>query len=95
MHPTQQNQTDQYSREEYESRIMQKTKRASKLTHLHHLTSNVTETVQTFPTYIKAATRNFLSKGAAGVIIAEQVPTNVWESGSYKYTPSIFSYYDM
>ncbi|KAF1967585.1 GDSL-like Lipase/Acylhydrolase [Bimuria novae-zelandiae CBS 107.79] len=57
--------------------------------------NNVTEVVQTFPTYIEAAARKFLSLGAKSVIISEQVPNNVWESGSYARTPSIFSYYDL
>jgi rhamnogalacturonan acetylesterase len=57
--------------------------------------SNVTEIVQTFPSYIETAARRFLSLGAASVIISEQLPTNVWESGSYSYKPSIFSYYDL
>lgn len=37
----------------------------------------------------------FLSKGAAGVVISEQLPNNVWEFGSYSYKPKIFSYYDL
>ncbi|KAL5378388.1 hypothetical protein DPSP01_009147 [Paraphaeosphaeria sporulosa] len=57
--------------------------------------NNVTEIVQTFPTYIETAAKKFLSLGAASVIISEQLPTNVWESGSYSYKPSIFSYYDL
>jgi rhamnogalacturonan acetylesterase len=57
--------------------------------------SNVTEIVQTFPTYIEAAARKFLERGAASVIISEQLPTDVWQSGSYSYKPSVFSYYDL
>lgn len=57
--------------------------------------SNVTEIVQTFPTYLETAARKFLSLGAAGVIVSEQLPTNVWQSGSYAYKPSIFSYYNL
>lgn len=57
--------------------------------------SNVTEVVQTFPTYIEAAAKKFLSLGAASVIISEQLPNNVWESGSYERKPTIFSYYDL
>ena len=57
--------------------------------------SNVTEVVQTFPTYIETAARKFLSLGAASVIISEHLPTNVWDSGSYSRTPTIFSYYDL
>ena len=57
--------------------------------------SNVTEIVQTFPTYIEAAAKKFLSLGAASVIISEQLPNNVWESGSYSRTPTVFSYYDL
>ena len=51
--------------------------------------------MQTFPTYIKEASKRFLSSGAAGIIIAEQLPNNVWEFGNYSYTPKIFSYYDL
>ncbi|KAL6704803.1 hypothetical protein ACN47E_007607 [Coniothyrium glycines] len=57
--------------------------------------NNVTEVVQTFPTYIKSAARKFLSLGAAGVIISEQLPTNVWESGDYTFKPTAFSYYGL
>ncbi|KAF2028693.1 SGNH hydrolase, partial [Setomelanomma holmii] len=53
--------------------------------------NNVTETVQTFPTYLKNASRNFLELGAAGIIISEQLPNNVWESENYSRTPTIFS----
>jgi rhamnogalacturonan acetylesterase len=59
------------------------------------LNSNATEIVKTFPAYIKAAASNYLSLGAAGIIIAEQLPTNVWESGEYSFKPSRFAYYDM
>ena len=57
--------------------------------------SNVTEVLQTFPTYIEAAARKFLSQGAASVIISEQLPNNVWETGLYRREPTIFSYYDL
>lgn len=57
--------------------------------------SNTTEVVKTFPAYLEAAAKTFLSLGAAGVVISEQLPNNVWESGKYSYKPSIFSYYDM
>ncbi|KAF2710706.1 carbohydrate esterase family 12 protein [Pleomassaria siparia CBS 279.74] len=56
--------------------------------------TNITEVVQTYPTYVKAASQKFLDLGAAGVIISERLPTNVWESGSYSYTPTIYSYYN-
>ncbi|KAJ4988505.1 rhamnogalacturonan acetylesterase [Stagonosporopsis vannaccii] len=55
--------------------------------------NNATEVVQTFPTYVKAAASKFLSLGAAGVIVAEQLPTNVWESGNYSYSSPVFAYY--
>ncbi|TVY84066.1 Rhamnogalacturonan acetylesterase [Lachnellula suecica] len=55
-------------------------------------TSNVTEIVQTFPTYLKNATEIFLSKGAK-VILSSMTPTNPWEFGNYSYTPTIFPYY--
>jgi hypothetical protein len=58
------------------------------------LVSNVTEVVQTFPTYIKTAARKFLGLGAAGIVVAEQLPTNVWESGNYMYRSPIFAYYN-
>ncbi|KAF2997932.1 hypothetical protein E8E13_005348 [Curvularia kusanoi] len=54
---------------------------------------NVTEIVQTFPTYVKAAASRFIALGAAGVVIAEQLPTNVWESGTYSYNSPVFAYY--
>ncbi|KAF2644681.1 GDSL-like Lipase/Acylhydrolase [Massarina eburnea CBS 473.64] len=57
--------------------------------------NNATEVVQTFPTYIKSASEAFLEKGAAGVVLAEQLPANVWESGSYAYKSPIFAYYSM
>ncbi|KAF1364490.1 SGNH hydrolase [Lizonia empirigonia] len=56
--------------------------------------NNVTEVVQTFPTYVKTAARNFLDRGAAGIVIAEQLPNNVWESGNYSYRSPIFAYYN-
>jgi rhamnogalacturonan acetylesterase len=59
------------------------------------LNSNATEIVKTFPAYIKAAASNYLSLGAAGIVISEQLPNNVWESGSYSRKPSRFAYYDM
>ena len=55
--------------------------------------SNVTEVVQTFPTYVKEAAGKFLDLGASGVVIAEQLPTNVWESGNFSYRSPIFAYY--
>lgn len=57
--------------------------------------SNVTETVQTFPTYLKRASKTFLDLGAAGIVISEQLPNNVWEFGNYSRTSSIFAYYDL
>ena len=58
-------------------------------------TSNVTEVVKTFPAYIEAASKTFLEKGAAGIVISEQLPNNVWETGVYARTPTVFSYYDL
>lgn len=57
--------------------------------------NNVTETVYTFPHYIKTAASKFLDLGASGIIISEQLPTNVWESGTYTFKQSRFAYYDM
>ncbi|KAH7092254.1 GDSL-like Lipase/Acylhydrolase [Paraphoma chrysanthemicola] len=54
----------------------------------------VVEQVKTFPTYVKAAARTFLSRGAAGIIIAEQLPRDTWQTGTFKYTPTVFSWYD-
>ncbi|KAH7068301.1 GDSL-like Lipase/Acylhydrolase [Paraphoma chrysanthemicola] len=54
----------------------------------------VVEHVKTFPVYVKRAARLFLSRGAAGIIIAEQLPRNVFSSGTYKYTQTVFSWYD-
>jgi rhamnogalacturonan acetylesterase len=59
------------------------------------LNSNATEIVKTFPAYIKSAASSYLSLGAAGIVISEQLPTNVWESGNYTFRPSRFAYYDM
>ncbi|KAJ4339976.1 hypothetical protein N0V87_002915 [Didymella glomerata] len=55
--------------------------------------NNATEVVKTFPAYIKAAAKKYLDLGAAGVVINEQLPTNVWESGNYSYKSPVFSYY--
>ena len=49
----------------------------------------------TFPHYIKTAASKFLDLGASGIIISEQLPTNVWESGTYTFKQSRFAYYDM
>ena len=51
--------------------------------------NGVTETVLTFPKYLENATKMFKSKGA-NVIISSQTPNNVWEGGSYSYSPSRF-----
>ncbi|OSS48919.1 hypothetical protein B5807_07070 [Epicoccum nigrum] len=55
--------------------------------------NNVTEVVQTFPTYVKEAASDFLDLGASGVVIAEQLPTNVWESSNFSYRSPVFAYY--
>ncbi|KAI4917794.1 hypothetical protein J4E85_009886 [Alternaria conjuncta] len=57
--------------------------------------NNATEVVHTFPSYIKSAASTFLSLGASGIVISSQLPTNVWESGSYSFTPGRFAYYNM
>ncbi|KAH7113729.1 GDSL-like Lipase/Acylhydrolase [Dendryphion nanum] len=57
--------------------------------------NNVTETVFTYPTYLKNASRRFLSLGAAGIVIASQLPTNVWEKGNFSYASTIFEKYDV
>lgn len=57
--------------------------------------SNVTEIVQTYPTYLKTAAQRFLDKGAAGIILASQLPTNVWEKGNFTYKSTVFDDYDV
>ncbi|TVY57641.1 Rhamnogalacturonan acetylesterase [Lachnellula cervina] len=54
--------------------------------------NNATEIVQTFPTYLKNATRKFLDKRAK-VVLSSLTPNNPWEFGNYSYIPNIFTYY--
>ena len=54
--------------------------------------SGVSETVQTYYTYLVNAAKLFQSKGA-NVIISSATPNNVWEGGSYAYSPSRFVAY--
>ncbi|KAF2760831.1 GDSL-like Lipase/Acylhydrolase [Pseudovirgaria hyperparasitica] len=56
--------------------------------------NNVTEYVQTFGTYVKNASRLFLEKGAK-LVISERLPTNSWQTGEFKFTPSVYAYYSM
>ncbi|TPX10262.1 uncharacterized protein E0L32_001459 [Thyridium curvatum] len=52
-----------------------------------------TEIVQTFPTYLKAATAQFLAAGAK-VVISSATPNNPWESGSFSWSGTDrFTYY--
>lgn len=50
------------------------------------------ETVLTFPAYVENASKTFASKGAK-VLVSSQTPNNVWETGSYAYSPSRFVEY--
>lgn len=54
--------------------------------------NGVSETVQTYYTYLVNAAELFQSKGAS-VIISSATPNNVWEGGSYSYSPSRFVQY--
>ncbi len=56
------------------------------------LGSGVAEVVQTYPTYLKNATALFLKAGAK-VILSSPTPNNVWESGSFSWSPDRFSGY--
>lgn len=52
----------------------------------------VSETVQTYPTYLKRAGAAFLAAGAK-LIISSPTPNNVWETGTYSWGPDRFAYY--
>lgn len=65
--------------------IVSRTK-SSKLIQDH---SGVTETVQTYYTYLYNAAKLFQSKGAS-VIISSATPNNVWEGGVYSYSANRF-----
>ncbi|KAL8370791.1 hypothetical protein RB595_000910 [Gaeumannomyces hyphopodioides] len=54
--------------------------------------NGVSETVQTYPTYLKRASSMMLKAGAK-VILAPLTPNNPWESGSFAWGPSRFDYY--
>ncbi|KAF1999725.1 carbohydrate esterase family 12 protein [Amniculicola lignicola CBS 123094] len=54
--------------------------------------NNATEIVQTYSTYLKQASMLFLARGAS-VILASPLLTNPYQSGTYKYNPSIYTYY--
>ena len=54
--------------------------------------NGVAETVQTYPTYLKNAGAAFLAAGA-NVVISSSTPNNVWESGSYSWSPDRFANY--
>ncbi|KIY63006.1 carbohydrate esterase family 12 protein [Cylindrobasidium torrendii FP15055 ss-10] len=51
--------------------------------------NGVKETVLTYEKYIANAAKTFKAKGA-NVIIASQTPNNLWESGTFGYTPGRF-----
>lgn len=58
-------------------------------------TSNQTEIVQTFVTYLRNATQIFRSLGAQ-VIIASPTPTNPYDnsaSGNYSWVPTLYEWY--
>ncbi|KAB8073128.1 SGNH hydrolase-type esterase domain-containing protein [Aspergillus leporis] len=54
--------------------------------------NGVAETVLTFPAYLENAAKTFVSKGAK-VLISSQTPNNVWETGTYSYSPNRFVEY--
>ncbi|EME40819.1 carbohydrate esterase family 12 protein [Dothistroma septosporum NZE10] len=54
--------------------------------------NGVSETVLTYYAYLVNAAKLFQSKGAS-VIISSATPDNVWEGGSYSYSPSRFVAY--
>lgn len=54
--------------------------------------NGVAETVQTYYTYLVNAAELFQDKGA-NVIISSPTPNNVWEGGSYSWSPSRFVEY--
>ncbi len=54
--------------------------------------NGASETVQTYPTYLKQAGAAFLAAGAK-LVISAPTPNNVWESGSYSWGPDRFAYY--
>lgn len=56
------------------------------------LSSNQTEIVQTYVTYLRNASSIFLSRGAR-VVISPPTPTNPYKSGNYSWTPRIFTNY--
>lgn len=53
---------------------------------------NMTEIVQTYPTYLKEASRMFLKKGAK-VVLSSPTPDNPWETGNFSYAPNRFTYF--
>ncbi|KZV91517.1 rhamnogalacturonan acetylesterase RgaE [Exidia glandulosa HHB12029] len=52
----------------------------------------VSETVLTYPAYLKNAASAMIAKGAK-VIISSPTPNNPWEGGSFVYTPNRFTDY--
>jgi len=54
--------------------------------------SGVSETVQTYYTYLYNAAKLFQSKGAT-VIISSATPNNVWETGTFTYSANRFVTY--
>jgi len=53
---------------------------------------NVSEIVQTYPTYLMEASKMFLAKGAS-VILSAPTPDNPWETGNFTYAPDRFTYF--
>ncbi|OAA61085.1 GDSL-like Lipase/Acylhydrolase [Niveomyces insectorum RCEF 264] len=51
-----------------------------------------TEIVQTYPTYLRQAGAAFLAAGAK-LVLSAPTPNNVWESGTYRWSPDRFAYY--
>lgn len=63
------------------------------LTQQHH-SSNETEIVQTYPTYLQSASSTFLNLGAK-VIISSPTPTNTYDGvgGEFSWVPTIYEWY--
>lgn len=63
------------------------------LTQQHH-SSNQTEIVQTYPTYLQSASSTFLNLGAK-VIISSPTPTNTYDGvgGEFSWVPTIYEWY--
>jgi len=54
--------------------------------------NNVTDIIQTYPTYLIEASQMFLSKGAQ-VVLSSPTPDNPWETGTFTYAPDRFTFF--